>query len=69
MKRKKSEGYRKSEITTMSIFVFHIKNFARKHILKKIVYTITFQLPFLCVAGYLTRSNDIPKLILICISA
>ena len=27
--------------------------FARKHSLKKVVYTITFYLQFLCVAGYL----------------
>ena len=37
-------------------------HFARKHSLKKLVYTITFYLPFLCVAEYLKRSNDTPKL-------
>ena len=29
---------------------------------KKLVYTITFYLQFLCVAGYLKRSNDATKL-------
>ena len=37
--------------------------FVRKHNLKKVVYTITFYLQFLCVAGYLKRSNDTSKLI------
>ena len=36
--------------------------FARKHGFKKVVYTITFYLQFLCVAGYLKHSNDTPKL-------
>ena len=29
---------------------------------KKAVSTFTFYLQFLCVAGYLNRSNDVPKL-------
>ena len=36
--------------------------FPRKHSLKKVVYTITNYLQFLCVAGYFKRSNDTPKL-------
>ena len=35
--------------------------FARKHSSKKAVYTITFYLQFLCVAGYLKRSSHTPK--------
>ena len=37
-------------------------HFARKHSLKKLVYTITFYLQILCVTGCLKRSNDTPKL-------
>ena len=36
--------------------------FARKFSLKKAVYTITFNLQFLCIAGYLKRNNNAPKL-------
>ena len=37
--------------------------FYKKYSLKKkIVYTVTFYLQFLCVAGYLKHSNDTPKL-------
>ena len=36
--------------------------FARKHSLKKVVYTITFYLQFLCVAAYLKCSSGTPKL-------
>ena len=55
----------------MNIFGFDYKKlyFAQKLSLRKlvitsknIVYTIKFYLQFLCVAGYLKRSNDKPKL-------
>ena len=36
--------------------------FARKHSLKKVVYTITFYLQFLCVAEYSKCSSGTPKL-------
>ena len=36
--------------------------FAWRHSLKKVVYTITFYLQFLCVTGYLKSGNDILKL-------
>ena len=37
--------------------------FARKHILRELVYTITFYLQFLRVAEYLKRSNGTSNLI------
>ena len=43
--------------------LFKKSYFARKHSLKKRVYSITFYLQFLCVAGYLKRSNDTLELI------
>ena len=62
MKRKKSEEYEESQITTIYIFIGFKLYFARKHSLKKVVYTLKFYLQFLCVAGYLNHSNDTPKL-------
>ena len=37
-------------------------HFALKHSLKKVVYTTTIYLQFLCLAGYLRRSNNTRKL-------
>ena len=37
--------------------------FARKHSLKKLVYTILFYLQFFCFVRYLKRSNDTSELI------
>ena len=68
MKRKKNEECKKSQsqITAINIFgfTFNIKNYIlfENIVLKKAVYAITFYLQFLCVAGYLKRSNDTPKL-------
>ena len=66
MKKKKNEEYKKSQITTMNIFnfTFYIKNYIlpKNIVRKKVVSTITFYLQFSCVAGYLKRSNDTPKL-------
>ena len=66
MKRKKNEEYRESQIKTIDIFGFasYIKNYIllENMVSKKVVYTITFYLQFLCVAGYLKHSNDTPKL-------
>ena len=43
----------------ISGFAFYKKNYI---FLESIVYTIAFHLQFLCVAGYLKRSNDTPEL-------
>ena len=61
MKTKKNDEYEEIQITTICIFGFK-SYFARKHNLKKFVYTIDFYLQFLCVAGYLKHSNDTPNL-------
>ena len=70
MKKKKNKEHRESQITTMNIFGFTFKksNFARKHSLEKVVYTITFYLQVLYVAGYLERSNHTQELMWICFS-
>ena len=59
MKRKKNEEYKESQVTTIIIFdfTFYLLCFARKHSLKKVVYTVAFYLQFLYVAGYLKSSN------------
>ena len=68
MKRKKNEECKKSQsqITAINIFgfTFYIKNYVllENIVLKKAVYAIAFYLQFLCVAGYLKRSNDTSKL-------
>ena len=68
MKRKKNEECKKSQsqITAINIFgfTFYIKNYIllENIVLKKAVYAIAFYLQFLCVAGYLKRSNDTSKL-------
>ena len=66
MKRKKNEEYKESKMTKINIFgfTFNIKNFIflENIVWKKVNYTITFHLQILCVAGYLKRSNDTPKL-------
>ena len=61
MKRKKNKEYEESEKTTIYIFGF-ILYFARKHNLKKSCLYHQFYFQFLCVAGYLKRSIDTPKL-------
>ena len=45
-------------------FFFYIKSYVlfESIVCKKAVYTITFYLQFLCVEGYLKRSNDTAKL-------
>ena len=70
MKAKKNEQHRESQITTMNSFGFTFKksNFAQKHSLKRVVYTITFYLQLLYVAGYLERSNHTQELMWICFS-
>ena len=59
VKRKKNEEYEESQLTTIYIFIgFKLLYFARKHILKKVVYnlyTMKFYLQFLCVAGCLKQ--------------
>ena len=64
-KKRKDEEYRESQITTINIFgfTFYIKNYILLKIIvwKKVVYTITSYLQFLCVTEYLKRSNDAPK--------
>ena len=68
MKRKKNEECKKSQsqITAINIFgfTFYIKNYIllENIVSKKAVYAIAFYLQFLCVAGYLKRSNDTSKL-------
>ena len=59
MRRKKIEEYRESQVTTINIFdfTFYLLYFARKHSLKKVVYTVAFYLQFFYVAGYLKSSN------------
>ena len=73
MQTKKNEEYKESQITAMSIFGFTVfiksyillkKYSSKRPKIKKVVYTITFQLQFLCVLGYLKRNNDTPKLII-----
>ena len=66
--KKENEEYKESQITKTNIFGF---TFIKKKIIlfqntvsKKLVYIITFYLHFLCVAGYLKRSNDTPNLII-----
>ena len=65
MERKKNEEYKESQITAISILAlnFYLKNYflLESIIQKKAIYTITFYLQFSCVAGYLKRSNDTPK--------
>ena len=72
MMKKRNGEYKESQITTINNLWFYLSYeklyFARKHSSKKVVYTITSYLQFFCVAGYLKRSNDTPKLIWICIS-
>ena len=62
MKRKNNEEYKESQMTTINIFgfTFYIQNYILLESLvwKKAIYTITFYLQFLFVAGYLKRSND-----------
>ena len=43
----------------------NLRLFKNKKVLKKVVYTITFHLQFLCIAGYLKRRNDTPSSIYI----
>ena len=67
MERKKNEEYKESQITAISILGlnFYLKNYILLESIikkKKAIYTITFYLQFSCVAGYLKRSNDTPKL-------
>ena len=65
MKREKNEEYRDSQLMTINIFSFTfdiiIIFFSKTWFWKKVVYTITFYLQFLCVAGYLKRSSHTPK--------
>ena len=56
----KNEGHEASQITTIYIFGFKLY-FARKHNLKKVVFTIKFY-QFSCVAGYFKHSNNTPNL-------
>ena len=64
---KKNKEYKKSKITAINIFgfPFYIKKyiFLESIVCKKAVYIINFCLEFLCIAGYLKRSNDTPSLI------
>ena len=55
---------------TLFGFTFYIKNYIliENIVWKKVVYTITYYSYFLCVAWYLKRSNDTPKLIRIYVS-
>ena len=66
MKREKNKEYKESQITTINIFgfTFYMKNYIllKNTVWKKLAYTITFYLQFLCVAGYFKHSNDTPKL-------
>ena len=68
MKRKKTEERKESQsqITAINIFgfTFYIKNYIllENIVWKKAVYTIAFYLQFLCIARYMSRSNDTPKL-------
>ena len=59
MRRKKNEEYRESQVTTINFFdfTFYLLYFARKHSLKKVVYTVAFYLQFLYVAEYLKSPN------------
>ena len=59
------EEYNESEIIPIILgFVFYIKIYIllENIVSKKVVYTITFYLQFLCVAVYFKQSNDSPKL-------
>ena len=61
LKNEENEEYK--QIIHLWFYLLYKKlYFARKHSFKKAVYTITFHLQFLCVAGYLKRSNDTPEL-------
>ena len=64
LRERKTREYKEIQIAIIYIFGFKLY-FAWKHSLKKsslYLYTITFYLQFLCVAGYLKHSNDTPKL-------
>ena len=60
-RREKRRIWGKSNNHNIHIFDFKLY-FARKHNLKKVVFTIKLYLQFLCVAGYLKHSNDTPNL-------
>ena len=62
MKRKKSEEYEESQITTIYIFIGFKLYFAWKHSLKKSCLYLEILFTVLCAAGYLNHSNDTPKL-------
>ena len=70
MKTKKNKEYKKSQITTISIFgfTFFIKNYILlKNIVvkgKKVKSSLYYHTSFtgFCVVEYLKRSNDTPKL-------
>ena len=65
MERKKNEEYEENQITAIYIFIGFKLYFVWKHSLKKsclYLCTMKLYLQFLCVAGYLKRRNDTPKL-------
>ena len=62
-KREKIQEKSNNNKEHLSFYLLYKKSyFAWKHSLKKVVYTITFYLQFLCVTGYLKSGNDTPKL-------